>query len=180
MGVLMTYELPELPELRRHMTAAAYEAFVKSVVDPEELGYGEDGLPRSELKKKMATTPTPAPHLSREARAHLGTSRALLSALRELRPTTSAGAAEAFLLVCLYEGASLTDLCRISGQPQSTMSRNLLDLGPRARNEQPGLGLVRWRHPIEELRRKEYFLTARGRALRDRVLMKEVLMGDEG
>jgi DNA-binding MarR family transcriptional regulator len=80
---------------------------------------------------------------------------------------------EAFLLVCLYEGASLKDLCDLSGQAQSTLSRHLLDLGERNRRGEPGLKLVAWRHPPEELRRKEYYLTPKGEALRDRMLEAE-------
>jgi DNA-binding MarR family transcriptional regulator len=85
-------------------------------------------------------------------------------------PTIPLALVEAFLLVALYEGASLKDLCRLSGQAQSTLSRHLLDLGNRNRKGGPGLKLVAWRHPPEELRRKEYLLTAKGRALRDRLL----------
>jgi DNA-binding MarR family transcriptional regulator len=85
-------------------------------------------------------------------------------------PTVPLAVVEAFLLVALYEGASLKDLCRLSGAAQSTLSRHLLDLADRNRKGEPGLKLVGWRHPPEELRRKEYFLTAKGRALRDRLL----------
>jgi DNA-binding MarR family transcriptional regulator len=85
-------------------------------------------------------------------------------------PTVPLALVEAFLLVCLYEGASLKDLCRLSGQAQSTLSRHLLDLADRNRKGEPGLKLVAWRHPPENLRLKEYFLTPKGRALRDRLL----------
>ena len=85
-------------------------------------------------------------------------------------PNVPLAVLEAFLLVCLYEGASLKDLCDLSGQAQSTLSRHLLDLGERNRKKEPGLKLVAWRHPPEELRRKEYYLTAKGKALRDRML----------
>jgi DNA-binding MarR family transcriptional regulator len=85
-------------------------------------------------------------------------------------PTIPLAVVEAFLLVALYEGASLKDLCRLSGQAQSTLSRHLLDLGDHNRKGGPGLKLVAWRRPPEEERRKEYYLTAKGRALRDRIL----------
>jgi DNA-binding MarR family transcriptional regulator len=85
-------------------------------------------------------------------------------------PTVPLAVVEAFLLVCLYEGSSLKDLCQLSGQAQSTLSRHLLDLGDRNRRGEPGLKLVGWRHPPENLRLKEYFLTGKGRALRDRLL----------
>ena len=85
-------------------------------------------------------------------------------------PTIPLAMVEAFLLVALYEGASLKDLCRLSGQAQSTLSRHLLDLGDHNRKGGPGLKLVAWRRPTEEERRKEYFLTPKGRVLRDRLL----------
>ena len=93
-------------------------------------------------------------------------------------PTVPLAMVEAFLLVCLYEGASLKDLCKLSGQAQSTLSRHLLDLADRNRKREPGLKLVAWRHPPEELRRKEYFLTAKGRALRNRLLSSGPLGAD--
>jgi DNA-binding MarR family transcriptional regulator len=78
--------------------------------------------------------------------------------------------AEAFLLVALNEGKSLRELCAISGQPQSTMSRHLLDLGDRNRRMEPGLGLVEWRLHPRELRRKQYLLSPKGRKLLQDIL----------
>ena len=80
------------------------------------------------------------------------------------------GKLEAFFLVVLHEGKSLKDLCQISGQPQSTLSRHLLDLGERNRTMGPGLGLVEWRIDPYELRKKQYLLTPRGRELLGRLL----------
>jgi DNA-binding MarR family transcriptional regulator len=77
---------------------------------------------------------------------------------------------EAFLLVAMNEGCSLKDVVEMSGKPQSTVSRHLLDLGDRNRQGEPGLGLVAWRIAPDELRRKEYTLTAKGRALLRRIL----------
>ena len=91
--------------------------------------------------------------------------------LEQAGPNATLALLEAFLLVCLYEGAGLKELCDLSGQAPSTLSRHLLDLGDfKLRTKQPGLKLVAWRHPPEELRRKEYHLTAKGRALRDRLM----------
>jgi DNA-binding MarR family transcriptional regulator len=52
--------------------------------------------------------------------------------------------------------------------PQTTMSRHLLDLGEHNRKKEPGLGLVTSRPGIDA-RRHEYFLTERGRLLRDKL-----------
>ena len=94
----------------------------------------------------------------------------LLGHFHEMRPGIPLAVVQAFLLVCLHEGASLRELCQLSGQPQSTLSRHLLDLGQFDRKMEPGLKLVAWRHPPEELRRKEYYLTPRGSVLRQKVL----------
>jgi DNA-binding MarR family transcriptional regulator len=85
---------------------------------------------------------------------------------------------EAFLLVALNEGSSLRDIVELSGKPQSTMSRHLLDLGERNRRMEQGLDLVAWRIAPEELRRKEYYLTPKGRALLRRILSEKFI--DEG
>lgn len=90
--------------------------------------------------------------------------------LQKLDPGMPLGRLEAFLLVVLHEGASLKDLCDISGQPQSTLSRHLLDLGQRNRRMGPGLRLVEGRIDPYELRKKQYRLTPKGRKLLERLL----------
>jgi hypothetical protein len=60
-------------------------------------------------------------------------------------PQIPASMIEAFLLVALNEGCSLRDIVELSGKPQSTISRHILDLGERNRRMGPGLGLVAWR-----------------------------------
>jgi DNA-binding MarR family transcriptional regulator len=77
---------------------------------------------------------------------------------------------EIFLLIAMNEGCSLRELVELSGRPQSTVSRQTLDLAERNRNMEPGLGLVTWRIAPDELRRKEYYLTDKGKALLRRVL----------
>jgi DNA-binding MarR family transcriptional regulator len=93
-------------------------------------------------------------------------------------PGMPLGRLEAFILVVLHEGKSLKDLCQISGQPQSTLSRHLLDLGEHTRRRERGLGLVEWRIDPYELRRKQYLLTPKGRELLGRLL--EILEPSEG
>jgi DNA-binding MarR family transcriptional regulator len=50
------------------------------------------------------------------------------------------------------------------------MSRHLLDIGPRMRNQSAGFSLVETRPNMQELRRHEVFLTPKGRALAERIL----------
>jgi DNA-binding MarR family transcriptional regulator len=77
---------------------------------------------------------------------------------------------EVFLLVAMNEGCSLRDLVQMSGRPQSSVSRQVLDAGETNRLGEPGLGLISWTIAPEELRRKQYWLTGKGRALLQRVL----------
>jgi DNA-binding MarR family transcriptional regulator len=95
--------------------------------------------------------------------------RALIRILDEFAEMPT-GMAAAFLRVALEEGTSLREVVEKSGKPQSTTSRYLLDLGDRNRQGGPGHGLVAWRIAPEELRRKEYTLTVKGKALLHRIL----------
>lgn len=88
--------------------------------------------------------------------------------------------ANVFLLVCVKEGQRLADYARDTGLVQSTISRYLLDLTEYRRDlseagqddggRKPGYGLVRSEVDPQELRTKRYYLTPKGRALRDRIL----------
>jgi DNA-binding MarR family transcriptional regulator len=95
----------------------------------------------------------------------------LLGAFQEHNPTMPIQMAASFLLVAKNEGKSLRELRQLSGVAQSTMSRHLLDLGARNRRFGEGLGLVRSEIDPMELRRKQFYLTPKGRRL------LETLMG---
>jgi DNA-binding MarR family transcriptional regulator len=53
---------------------------------------------------------------------------------------------------------------------KSVMSRHLLDIGPRMRNQSTGFELVETRPNMAELRRHEVYLTPKGRGLAERML----------
>lgn len=89
----------------------------------------------------------------------------LFGAFQAYNPTMPIQMAASFLLVAKNEGKSLRELCDISGVTQSTMSRHLLDLGERNRRFGEGLGLVQGRIDPMELRRKQFYLTPKGRKL---------------
>lgn len=97
----------------------------------------------------------------------------ILDYFEDHAPQIPASMIEVFLLVAMNEGCSLRDIVELSGKPQSTMSRHLLDLGERNRRMEPGLGLVAWRTCPSELRRKEYYLTPKGRGLLKKILSEE-------
>jgi DNA-binding MarR family transcriptional regulator len=76
----------------------------------------------------------------------------------------------AFLQICIEEGLSVDEYAKRAELPQSTMSRHLLDLGDRNRKMEPGLGLITSRFNRFDHRKREYMLTERGRALRDKLV----------
>ena len=72
---------------------------------------------------------------------------------------------QSFLLVADEEGLGVTDYAQRANISVSVMSRHLLDIGKRNREMEAGFGWVDYRNNPMELRKKEYFLTDRGRAL---------------
>jgi hypothetical protein len=103
----------------------------------------------------------------------------VLAAFQAMNRSMTVEVANVFLMVCLDEGQRLTDYTKKTGLSQSTLSRYLLDLSTYRRDLSEGAeddgrkeayGLVRSEVDPMELRAKRYFLTPRGRALRDRVL----------
>jgi hypothetical protein len=72
---------------------------------------------------------------------------------------------QSFLLVAEEEGLGATEYAQRADVSVSVMSRHLLDIGERDRYMEPGLGWVAFRLNPMELRKKEYFLTDKGRAL---------------
>lgn len=75
-----------------------------------------------------------------------------------------------FLMVAMNEGCSMTDIWKHTGWAQSTVSRHLLDLGPKDRHHKPGFGLITFEKDPMELRKNIYKLTPRGRALAGKLL----------
>jgi DNA-binding MarR family transcriptional regulator len=94
--------------------------------------------------------------------------RNLLGALEpfhSIRGTMPLQYVRAFLLVAAEEGLGVGDYAQRAGVSVSVMSRHLLDIGDRNRNREDGFGLVTYRSNPMELRKHEYMLTDRGRAL---------------
>jgi DNA-binding MarR family transcriptional regulator len=99
--------------------------------------------------------------------------RSLLTAFepfRELRATMPLQYVTAFLLVANEEGLGVGDYAKRAGISVATMSRHLLDIGERNRHMEPGFGLVQYRANPMELRKHEYTLTDKGRALAHKLL----------
>jgi len=99
--------------------------------------------------------------------------RNLLAALepfRDLRATMPLQYVTAFLRVCHEEGLGVGDHAARAGVSVSVMSRHLLDIGDRNRHKEEGFGLVTYRSNPMELRKHEYMLTDKGRALAHKIL----------
>jgi DNA-binding MarR family transcriptional regulator len=75
-----------------------------------------------------------------------------------------------FLLVAMEEGLSVGEYAERAKVSASVMSRHLLDIGQRNRHMEAGFGLVDYRPNPIELRKHEYFLTPKGRALAHQIL----------
>lgn len=65
---------------------------------------------------------------------------------------------------------SVTDIGKSMGQPSSTTSRQLLDLGLKDRNLRDGFGLVEPVADPIDMRIKRYRLTEKGRGVVDKML----------
>jgi hypothetical protein len=74
-----------------------------------------------------------------------------------------------FLMVALDEGEGVGAYARAAGISRAAMSRYLRDIGDRARNGGPGLGLVTIKpHPTDP-RRCQAFLTDKGRSVAEAI-----------
>lgn len=103
--------------------------------------------------------------LSDEERSAVRGMLGALEPFRALRLTMPLQYVMAFLLVAEEEGLGVGDYAKRAGVSVSVMSRHLLDIGERNRDMEPGFGLVMYRNNPMELRKHEYFLTDKGRAV---------------
>jgi DNA-binding MarR family transcriptional regulator len=93
-----------------------------------------------------------------------------LDALREARSTMPLQHAYAFLVVAMDEGKGVKEYAETTGIAQTSMTRHLLDLGPKTRNNEPGLGLLMQRQDPLDMRKHQTFLTSEGRALAHKLI----------
>jgi DNA-binding MarR family transcriptional regulator len=95
--------------------------------------------------------------------------KALQSLLWALKPNLRGSIplpfATVFLMIALDEGHGVNAYARAMGIHRSAMSRYLRDIGARARNGGPGLGLVTVKPHGGDQRRYEVLLTPKGRSI---------------
>lgn len=97
---------------------------------------------------------------------------AALDEFKRINPVMPVQQAMAFLMVALNEGSGLKELTEMMEVKLPTMSRHLIDLGPRNRRMEPGHQLVESRQDPMELRKNQYTLTLRGKHLVEKVAAK--------
>lgn len=99
--------------------------------------------------------------------------RKLVRALQQftlLNPTISAQTIITFLHVASDEGRSVSDYVEQTGFPQSSVSRQLNDLGRLNKQREEGLMLLDDRFAPESLKEKRKYLTPKGKELVKRLL----------
>lgn len=99
--------------------------------------------------------------------------RKLIKALQQftlLQPSINAQTIITFLQVALDEGKSVNDYVSITGIPQSTLSRQLNDLGRLNKAREEGLLLIDDRMAPDSLKMRLKVLTPKGRDLVKRVI----------
>lgn len=83
----------------------------------------------------------------------------------KIRTAMPARCVQAFLFVAEKQGMSVADYARLAGMSQTTMGRNLLDLGQYDRWGKEGAGLVEGFDDVLDRRQRNYRLTLKGEAL---------------
>src|SRR5262249_43812064 len=89
----------------------------------------------------------------------------VLDAFRAIRRVMPMQHAYSFLLVASEQGRSVEEYAKRAGISQSVMTRILFALGSTGRRSKPGYGLVQQTIDTEDARRRQTFLTAKGKAL---------------
>lgn len=112
-------------------------------------------------------------NLSKEDRERLLQLREIVRMFQEKNENMPVQVINVLLTVALNEGKSMRELMRLADiESQSTISRHLIDLGPRNRYKKEGYKLVQSKVDPMEMRKKNYTLTKNGRRLTSSILEK--------
>lgn len=93
----------------------------------------------------------------------------VLELFRAEKPQFTIGQMIAFLRVALEEGKGVSQYADEDNSSLSVMSRHLLDIGLKLRNNDPGLGLVEVRANPMSLRDRPHYLSSKGAKLARRI-----------
>ncbi|OUD09342.1 hypothetical protein BVC71_09400 [Marivivens niveibacter] len=95
----------------------------------------------------------------------------LLNAFREVDRDIPISTALVFCWVALNEGATQVEMRNTLDMPSATSSRNLAALSKVHRLGKPGLDLIEWVENPEDRRAKLFFLSRKGEALLEELLV---------
>lgn len=124
---------------------------------------------------RALTSPNLAADFGAEAIANRSDSREIQSLLWALKPLSNLRGSiplrfvTTFLMVALDEGKGVNAYARAVGVHRSVMSRYLRQIGDRARNGGPGLGLVAIKRHPTDLLKYQVFLTNKGRSIAENI-----------
>jgi hypothetical protein len=104
----------------------------------------------------------PLPHISQPALLKL---KAAMRPWQHIRSTMPLQYVVSFLWVASYPGRSVQEYADLAGVGQTTMSRHLLDLGPRNRHMDDGFNLLKIALDPRDMRRHIVTLTPVGEKL---------------
>lgn len=124
---------------------------------------------QQDIMSARKTPPSVKPIVSEEQRL-LNKASLIFQAFRGIEPTMPTQLAYTFLIVATHPGISVSEVADLAGFKLSTASRHLLDLGERNRKKEPGFGLVEVSVDPNELRRKTFTLTPRGKHLLNQIM----------
>lgn len=113
------------------------------------------------------------PQVEQDEREALSKLMGSLSVFKILKETMPLQYVLTFLAVATDEGKSVREYAQVLGVNATTMSRHLLDIGPRNRQMTEGYNLVAYRANPFELRKHEYYITPKGKTL-IRQILKEL------
>jgi DNA-binding MarR family transcriptional regulator len=87
----------------------------------------------------------------------------IIKAFRSLKGLFPLQHAETFLHIAMRPGITVKELCDLTGQSQSSMSRHIAEMTLAGRDGRPGHDLVEDRRDPVETRRVAVFLTPKGK-----------------
>jgi hypothetical protein len=109
--------------------------------------------------------------LSDDERKVLRKVRRLIALFRAIEPRIPSSYMDAFLAVSLKPGEGPTEYARDLGILQPLASRLLLEIGAtKSRNQGEPLGLVDFQMSPNNMSKKEFFLTGKGRHLMNQIV----------
>lgn len=110
------------------------------------------------------------PTLSAEEKAYCRALMLALEPFRDIRPTMPLQYVYTFLQVATEEGKTSTEYAKNLDVSVTVMTRHILDIGPRNREQSAGFGLVNAERDPQDLRRHRVRITPIGKALVRRIM----------